>query len=383
MARPGDTWTGLRFQDSARELEFALREWRDAWVFRATGCFVPIALLIVGAATGLKHASDLPLAAVVPALLLAAVLLAGAVYLGHAAHAQRWALRLWMLSAAVLTLCAYVGAVASITPCRALDDYTPPHAHQCLLVADGSPHWLHAVAVVLLPANAAVLMQVPWLAVALITAGGTTAVVLSLALHADEAAHSMDTLLFATFVGLYTLAVIGVAFGMERRRRLAFVAETVAAEQARRAKSHREAQQQCYRELLEERARRMTVETDQQAHDRVISYVCHELRNPLHGIKGSLWVLAQEEELPPVVQTELEAMSVGVATMSAIVNDILDLNKVSGCRRMHRRMHRRACADHCSSCPPPHSCARAKLASCGRPPTCGISSATPSSRSGA
>ena len=65
------------------------------------------------------------------------------------------------------------------------------------------------------------------------------------------------------------------------------------------------------------------------AFQNVMRYVCHELRNPLHGIMGLMEGVQPElESCPRWVQEDVEAMSQSAASMAVILNDVLDLGQL-------------------------------------------------------
>uniref|UniRef100_A0A7S1G741 histidine kinase n=1 Tax=Bicosoecida sp. CB-2014 TaxID=1486930 RepID=A0A7S1G741_9STRA len=65
-------------------------------------------------------------------------------------------------------------------------------------------------------------------------------------------------------------------------------------------------------------------------HARLVSYICHELRNPLHHISGGL-TLFLDDHLPIItgrMYEELCLLQQSVAQMVHVVNDILDIRKL-------------------------------------------------------
>jgi signal transduction histidine kinase len=54
----------------------------------------------------------------------------------------------------------------------------------------------------------------------------------------------------------------------------------------------------------------------------------HEIRNPLHGISAGVETCLSGELSPAELRTELLAVSDGVSMMTALTNDLLDLQKM-------------------------------------------------------
>jgi signal transduction histidine kinase len=61
----------------------------------------------------------------------------------------------------------------------------------------------------------------------------------------------------------------------------------------------------------------------------VLTYTAgHEIRNPLHGLAAGVDACMSGELSPAELQTELVAIADGVRMMTALTNDLLDLQKM-------------------------------------------------------
>ena len=67
----------------------------------------------------------------------------------------------------------------------------------------------------------------------------------------------------------------------------------------------------------------------EQIKNEFVATVSHELRTPLTSLKGALGLLEVEEEVPESAARLLEIARVNADRLGAIVNDILDLEKIS------------------------------------------------------
>lgn len=80
----------------------------------------------------------------------------------------------------------------------------------------------------------------------------------------------------------------------------------------------------------------------QQAHERTLSYMCHELRNPLHVISASLKFAFQElqRQAPDIsaVLADVKQCRSSSAQLHRLVNDVLDLRKTKMVRRLWKSL---------------------------------------------
>lgn len=75
---------------------------------------------------------------------------------------------------------------------------------------------------------------------------------------------------------------------------------------------------------------RLRAQVAAQTHDQLVSYICHELRNPLHHLNGGLKLLMEDHALVIThrMREELKQLLQSAAQMTHIVNDILDMRKL-------------------------------------------------------
>jgi signal transduction histidine kinase/ActR/RegA family two-component response regulator len=104
---------------------------------------------------------------------------------------------------------------------------------------------------------------------------------------------------------------------------------TNAGELLAREHASRQAAEKERGELLQrERAARETAQHQNEAKDRFLAMLGHELRNPLAAISGATALLAMGGELPPRSARGLEIIQRQNRHLSRIVNDLLDVSRL-------------------------------------------------------
>ncbi|HMP61713.1 MAG TPA: PAS domain S-box protein, partial [Phenylobacterium sp.] len=73
---------------------------------------------------------------------------------------------------------------------------------------------------------------------------------------------------------------------------------------------------------------RLDAEAESEAKSRFLATVSHEIRTPLNGIYGMAQALARED-LPEAQQSQVEVICRSSESLLAIINDVLDLSKIS------------------------------------------------------
>uniref|UniRef100_UPI002FD8CB26 sensor histidine kinase n=1 Tax=Phenylobacterium sp. TaxID=1871053 RepID=UPI002FD8CB26 len=73
---------------------------------------------------------------------------------------------------------------------------------------------------------------------------------------------------------------------------------------------------------------RLDAEAESEAKSRFLATVSHEIRTPLNGIYGMAQALARED-LPEAQQRQVEVICRSSESLLAIINDVLDLSKIS------------------------------------------------------
>lgn len=68
------------------------------------------------------------------------------------------------------------------------------------------------------------------------------------------------------------------------------------------------------------------------SHEQTVGFVFHELRNPLHRVLGSLWLLKEQWSHPQghELTSELHNVERGVRQIRSLLDDVVDLDRVRG-----------------------------------------------------
>jgi signal transduction histidine kinase len=82
-------------------------------------------------------------------------------------------------------------------------------------------------------------------------------------------------------------------------------------------------------ELDRRRQRAQVVNAAKEAHEKTIAYACHQLRNPLQSIVGSISFLKEQFANNESCREDITAIAGAASDMSRVIDDISDWVKVS------------------------------------------------------
>lgn len=90
--------------------------------------------------------------------------------------------------------------------------------------------------------------------------------------------------------------------------------------------------QQVESQIAQRKASAAELQASHDAHNRIVGYVCHELRNPLHVVETSCVMLANESHTAPMLPSErsllVKDLKNALEQMRCTVDDVLDFKAV-------------------------------------------------------
>jgi len=81
-----------------------------------------------------------------------------------------------------------------------------------------------------------------------------------------------------------------------------------------------------------EKSRRMHERVAATTHARVVSYICHEMRNPLHALMGGLDLFLHDHMplMSAAMRADIDSLLQSAAQMKSVLNDVLDIRRLDG-----------------------------------------------------
>jgi signal transduction histidine kinase len=92
---------------------------------------------------------------------------------------------------------------------------------------------------------------------------------------------------------------------------------------------HRKDEAAAAAEIQRQQQHTQLVNAAKEAHEKTIAYACHQLRNPLQSIVGSIGFLKERFANNESCREDITAIAGAASDMSRVIDDISDLVKVS------------------------------------------------------